>query len=421
MTGRGRDRCRGCRDRSGSTRLPWKGYRRVVCSQQRVGKDPVISESATPRTVRELGEFALIERINRRRVQAPGVLLGPGDDAALVAAPDGRFVVTTDMLVQDRHFRLDWSSPADIGRKAIAQNAADVVAMGAAPSAFVVALGLPSDTPLEVVDGLADGMWAEAGRAGASIAGGDLVRSREIVISVTAFGDLNGRAPVPRSGARVGDTVAVAGRLGWSAGGLAALTAGVDAAEFAEVLAAHRVPQPPYAAVLDVLPAKDPAPHPRDDGAAHPHDDAAPHPHDNAAPHPRADPAAHPHDSTANSATPGPNSLTDVSDGLLADLGHIATASAVAIDLVSAALRDPALEQIAAALDADAAQWILTGGEDHAFAGTWPAGRPLPPGWVPIGRVCAGHGVTVDGVPRSGSAGWESFGGADSASPGEPR
>ncbi|AFU04275.1 thiamine-phosphate kinase [Nocardia brasiliensis] len=353
--------------------------------------------------MRELGEFALIERINRRRVQAPGVLLGPGDDAALVAAPDGRFVVTTDMLVQDRHFRLDWSSPADIGRKAIAQNAADVVAMGAAPSAFVVALGLPSDTPLEVVDGLADGMWAEAGRAGASIAGGDLVCSREIVISVTAFGDLSGRAPVPRSGARVGDTVAVAGRLGWSAAGLAALTAGVDSAEFAEVLAAHRVPQPPYAAVLDVLPAKD--------TATHPHDTAT-HPHDT---------AIHPHDHAANSATLSPNSLTDISDGLLADLGHIAASSAVAIDLDSAALRDPALERIAAALDADAAQWILTGGEDHAFAGSWPAGRPLPAGWVPIGRVCAGHGVTVDGVPRSGSAGWESFGGADSASAGEPR
>ncbi|MGX1773154.1 thiamine-phosphate kinase [Nocardia brasiliensis] len=379
--------------------------------------------------MRELGEFALIERINRRRVQAPGVLLGPGDDAALVAAPDGRFVVTTDMLVQDRHFRLDWSSPADIGRKAIAQNAADVVAMGAAPSAFVVALGLPADTPLEVVDGLADGMWAEAGRAGASIAGGDLVRSREIVISVTAFGDLSGRAPVPRSGARVGDTVAVAGRLGWSAAGLAVLTAGARSDRFAEVLAAHRVPQPPYAAVLDVLPAEyaaaqphdGPVAQPHDGPVAQPHDDPAAQPHDDPAAQPHDNPAAHPHDNAANSATPRPNSLTDVSDGLLADLGHIATASAVAIDLDSAALRDPALEQIAAALDADAAQWILTGGEDHAFAGTWPAGRPLPPGWVPIGRVCAGHGVTVDGVPRSGSAGWESFGGADSASPGEPR
>ncbi|CAM4020068.1 thiamine-phosphate kinase [Nocardia ninae] len=322
--------------------------------------------------MRELGEFALIERINRGRVQAPGVLLGPGDDAAMVAAPDGRFVVTTDMLVQDRHFRLDWSSPVDIGRKAVAQNAADVVAMGAWPSAFVVALGCPADTALDVIDGLTEGMWAEATRAGASITGGDLVRSRDLVISVTAFGDLRGRAPVTRAGARVGDTVAVAGRLGWSAAGLAMLTAGAEADDFAEALAAHRVPQPPYAAVLETL-------------------------------------------------SDSLNSLTDVSDGLLADLGHIATASGVAIDLDSSALHDPALEHLAARLDADAAQWILSGGEDHAFVGTWSAGAELPAGWVPIGRVSAGHGVTVDGVPPAGSAGWESFSGADSASGSEPR
>ncbi|WP_107658462.1 thiamine-phosphate kinase [Nocardia suismassiliense] len=322
--------------------------------------------------MRELGEFALIARINSGRVQAPGVLLGPGDDAALVAAPDGRFVVTTDMLVQDRHFRLDWSSPVDIGRKAIAQNAADVVAMGAWPSAFVVALGCPADTALDVIDGLTEGMWAEATRAGASIAGGDLVRSRDLVISVTAFGDLRGRAAVTRAGARVGDTVAVAGRLGWSAAGLAILTAGAEADDFAEALAAHRVPQPPYPAVLETL-------------------------------------------------SDSLNSLTDVSDGLLADLSHIATASGVAIDLHSSALHDPELENLAAHLDADAAQWILSGGEDHAFVGSWSAGSELPAGWVPIGRVSAGHGVTVDGVPPSGSAGWESFSGADSASGSEPR
>ncbi|MFF3225429.1 thiamine-phosphate kinase [Nocardia suismassiliense] len=322
--------------------------------------------------MRELGEFALIERINRGRVQAPGVLLGPGDDAAMVAAPDGRFVVTTDMLVQDRHFRLDWSSPVDIGRKAIAQNAADVVAMGAWPSAFVVALGCPADTALDVIDGLTEGMWAEATRAGASIAGGDLVRSRDLVISVTAFGDLRERAAITRAGARVGDTVAVAGRLGWSAAGLAILTAGAAADDFAEALAAHRVPQPPYAAVLETL-------------------------------------------------SDSLNSLTDVSDGLLADLGHIATASGVAIDLHSSALHDPELENLAAQLDADAAQWILSGGEDHAFVGSWSVGSELPTGWVPIGRVSAGHGVTVDGVPPSGSAGWESFSGADSASGSEPR
>jgi thiamine-monophosphate kinase len=235
--------------------LPWKEYRRCDSSQQHVGKGPVISESTGPRTVRELGEFALIERINAGRVQARAVLLGPGDDAALVAAPDGRVVVTTDMLVQGRHFRLDWSSPHDIGRKAIAQNAADVVAMGAVPTAFVVALGCPADTPLDVIDGLTDGMWAEAARAGGSIAGGDLVCSPQIVLSVTAFGDLRGRPPITRAGARVGDTVAVAGRLGWSAAGLAVLTAAADpvADLFADVLAAHRVPRPPYAAVLDTL------------------------------------------------------------------------------------------------------------------------------------------------------------------------
>ncbi|MEU7765211.1 thiamine-phosphate kinase [Nocardia sp. NPDC049190] len=337
--------------------------------------------------MRELGEFALIDRINAGRVQTEDVLLGPGDDAAVVAAPDGRFVVTTDMLVQDRHFRLDWSSPEDIGRKAIAQNAADVVAMGAAPTAFVVALGCPADTPLELVDGLTDGMWAEAARAGASIAGGDLVRSRDLVISVTAFGDLGGRAPSTRAGARVGDTVAVAGRLGWSAAGLAAFTADVASADLAEARAAHRVPQPPYAAVLDAL-----------DREAVDRPDVPP----------------------VRSGA-GPHALTDVSDGLLADLGHIAVASGVAIDLDSARLRDPALERIAALLDADAAQWILTGGEDHAFVGTWAPGRDLPAGWVVIGRVVAGHGVTVDGVAPTGDGGWESFRGAESASEGEPR
>ncbi|WP_280184150.1 thiamine-phosphate kinase [Nocardia cyriacigeorgica] len=328
-----------------------------------------MSSSTPPRTVAELGEFGLIERINTGRTQAPAVLLGPGDDAALLAAPRGRFVVTTDMLVQDRHFRLDWSSPYEIGRKAIAQNAADVVAMGAVPTAFVVALGCPGDTPLALIDGLADGLWDEAAVSGGSIAGGDLVRDSHLVISVTAFGDPIGQEPVLRSGARDGDVIAVAGRLGWSAAGLAALLADAgERDEFAEAVAAHRVPRPPYRAVLDAMAA----------GVA-------------------------------------PNALTDVSDGLLADLGHIAAASQVAIDLRAAALTDPHLVELAAALDADAAQWILTGGEDHAFAAAWPAGTELPAGWTRIGEVGAGQGVTIDGVRPTGRGGWESFAGADSA------
>ncbi|WP_439957322.1 thiamine-phosphate kinase [Nocardia inohanensis] len=323
---------------------------------------------ADPRTVAEVGEFALIARINAGRPQSPGVLLGPGDDAAVVAAPTGRFVVTTDMLVQDRHFRLDWSSPVDIGRKAIAQNAADVVAMGARPSAFVVALGCPSDTRVDFVEGLADGMWAEIARAGGSIAGGDMVRSPYLTISVTAFGDPY-REPVLRSGARPGDVVAVAGRLGWSGAGLAVLSAGlespalaaVDAGLIAEALATHRVPRPPYDAVLE-LPADAPI-----------------------------------------------TALTDVSDGLLADLGHIAESSRVAVDLDAAALHDRALQPLATALGADPLDWILAGGEDHAFAATFAGSGALPAGWVPIGRVVEGAGVTLDGTPRIGPTGWESF------------
>ncbi|MBF6073288.1 thiamine-phosphate kinase [Nocardia beijingensis] len=393
--------------------------------------------------MRELGEFALIERINAGRVQAPGVLLGPGDDAALVAAPDGRFVVTTDMLVQDRHFRLDWSSPEDVGRKAIAQNAADVVAMGATPTAFVVALGCPADTPLAVIDGLADGMWAEAARAGASIAGGDLVRSRELVVSVTAFGDPGRGVPVTRAGARVGDVVAVAGRLGWSAAGLAAFTAGAAGPEVAEVLAAHRVPQPPYALVLDALGrGRHAGPERSTNQGISARIEAATGDHTTARPgsaalSPSADPGVEssgpaPLDREARAGSKsagaetgasdiGLHALTDVSDGLLADLGHIASSSGVAIDLDSTALRDPALEPIAALLEADAAQWILTGGEDHAFAGAWAPGRALPPGWVAIGRVVAGRGLTVDGVAQTGDGGWESFRGADSSSGDRPR
>ncbi|WP_460726771.1 thiamine-phosphate kinase [Nocardia heshunensis] len=316
----------------------------------------------------ELGEFGLIALVNAGRKQTRGVLLGPGDDAAVIAAPEGRFVVTTDMLVQDRHFRTDWSSAHDIGRKAIAQNAADVVAMGAVPSAFVVGLGCPSDTPVEFVRELTDGLWAEAGRAGASIAGGDMVRSPMLIISVTAFGDPR-RAPIKISGARPGDVVAVAGKLGWSGAGLAVLSAADHAenssaellAEFADVVAVHRVPQPPYEAVLE-LPD-----------------------------------------------TVEVTALTDVSDGLLADLGHIAESSGVAIDLESAALAVPELEAVGKALGVNPLDWILAGGEDHAFAATFADSGDLPEGWTHIGRVRAGSGVTVDGTPRSGLGGWESF------------
>lgn len=311
-------------------------------------------------TLGELGEFALIDRVTRGRPQPAAVLLGPGDDAALVAVPDGRAVVATDMLVQDRHFRLDWSSPHDVGRKAIAQNAADIEAMGARVSAFVVAFGAPVDTPSGRVAELFDGLWAEAGRLGAGIAGGDMVAAGQWVVSVTVFGDLDGRVPVTRAGAAADARVAVTGALGPSAAGYALLRSGHRS--YPELRRRHLVPEPPYGQGREA-------------------------------------------------ARAGAGAMIDVSDGLLADLGHMARASGVAIDLHATALRGD-VDAVAAAagrVGADPWQWVLAGGEDHALVASFP-GR-VPPGWRVIGRVATGEpAVTVDGSPPAGYTGWESFG-----------
>lgn len=310
-------------------------------------------------TLRELGEFPMIDRLTATRRQPDGVEVGPGDDAAVLAAPDGRVVVTTDMLVEGRHFRRDWSTPHDIGRKAIAQNAADAESMGARTSAFVVAFGAPPDTAVWQVEELADGMWQEAGSFGAGIVGGDLVSSPQWVLSVTAIGDLAGRAPVLRSGARPGSVVAVAGDLGRSAAGYAVLSAGVGG--FPDLRRRHLVPEPPYG-------------------------------------------------QGARAATAGAQAMTDVSDGLLADLGHVAAASVVTIDLATAALQPDvvAIERAATETGLDPLALVLGGGEDHALIGCFPGA--VPEGWRVIGTVRSGPpSVLVDGREWSGPAGWQSF------------
>lgn len=315
--------------------------------------------AGTAPTLRQLGEFAVIDRMVRGRRQPGAVLLGPGDDAAMVSAGDGRVLASTDMLVQDRHFRLDWSTPHDVGRKAIAQNAADVEAMGARATAFLVGFGAPGDTAAADADALVDGMWEEAARVGAGIVGGDLVSCPQWVLSVTVLGDLDGRAPVLRSGAKPGSALAVAGDLGRSAAGYALWHNGIDG--FEDLRRRHLVPRPPYGA-----------------GAA--------------------------------AAAAGAQAMIDVSDGLVADLGHVAQASGVGLDVSTAALaadRDP-LGEAAAAAGADAWSWVLGGGEDHALAACF-AG-PVPPGWRVIGRVLDGPPrVLVDGAPWGGYAGWQSF------------
>jgi len=169
--------------------------------------------------------------------------LGPGDDCAIVATPDGRVVASIDVLVDGVHFRTDWATGEQIGQRAALAAMADVAAMGAAPTALLVGLTAPPSTPVELVAAIGRGLNEAAGAAGAGVVGGDLTRSEVLTIAVTALGDLRGNRPVLRSGARAGDLVAVAGRLGWAAAGLAVLSRGFRSP--AAAVGAYRVPEPP--------------------------------------------------------------------------------------------------------------------------------------------------------------------------------
>lgn len=313
--------------------------------------------------VSDLGEFALIARILDRvgSSSGPDVLVAPGDDATVLALAGGRVVASTDVLVDGIHFRRDWSTSADIGHRAAAANFADVAAMGAAPIGLLIGLALPGDMDVEWVDGLADGLRDECATAGATIVGGDIVRSPTITVSATAIGSMGGQ-PVLRSGARVGDVVVVAGRIGFAAAGLDLLRAGHLTHPLAD---AHRRPRVPY-------------------------------------------PAA------SRLAEIGATSMIDVSDGLVADLQHIAVASGVRIELARDDLPlDAALVDAGLAVGVDPLTWIAGGGDDHAFAATLSpdaalravariADLPEPVPFAQIGRVVEGSGVVfIDGEAPS--------------------
>ena len=310
-------------------------------------------------TVADLGEFGLIAALQSRLKTSPAVDLPSGDDAAVVRLGSDRLVVSTDMLVQDRHFRLEWSSPEDIGHKAAAQNFADLAAMGARAVALTAAIAMPPETSAEWVLGVVDGMVAEAAELGSAVVGGDVTRGSVITICVTALGVPAGSRLVRRDGARPGDVVAVCGRLGWAAAGLAVLGRGFRSPRV--VVDAHRRPQPPYSA-------------------------------------------------GALAAAAGATAMIDVSDGLLADLGHIAQSSGVQIVLDSAALPiDDQIRETASAFNADPLGWVIAGGDDHALAATFPPGTPLPAGFVPIGEVAEGSGVEVPGYRHVGPPGFDHF------------
>lgn len=264
-------------------------------------------------------------------------------------------------MVEGVHFRRDWSSANDVGRKVAAANLADIAAMGAAPTALLVGLAVPADLPTAWAVEMMDGLRQECGQIGAAIVGGDIVRSPTLMLAVTALGDLQGRDPVLRSGAHVGDVVALAGRLGWAEAGLAVLSRGFRSP--VGVVAAHRHPEPPYGEGI-------------------------------------------------RAAQLGATSMTDVSDGLVLDAGSLARESGVRIDLRTSALTLPAkLRDVASALNVDPLTWVLGGGDDHALVATFPAAamQGLGDAWTVIGAVVEGDGVRVDGRVWRGSAGSEHF------------
>lgn len=317
-------------------------------------------------TVAQVGENEALRRTIARLNSSEHALVGPGDDSAVILAPDGRFTVTTDTLIEGHDFKLDWSTGYDLGWKAVASNLADVAAMGAVPTALVVALSVPGTTPVSWLEHFADGLKAACTvlAPGCGVVGGDLAASNQVMISVAAHGSLEGREPVLRSGAQVGDIVAVAGTLGRAAAGLALLESGNRDAisAYDDLVNIQRRPNPPIQA-----------------GVA--------------------------------AANTGATAMLDLSDGLARDAARIAKASSVTIQIDPMHLQgfEAVLEESARAIEANPNDWVIGGGEDHSLLATFPAGATLPRAFKPIGVVLPqGPAPVMLGAQPLPERGWDS-------------
>jgi thiamine-monophosphate kinase len=287
-----------------------------------------------------MGEFDLIAQIAPLLAGAGGrVLVGHGDDAAVLAVGGRGVCVAVDVLVEGVHFRRDLSSWPDVGWKAVAVNVSDLAAMGAAPTGAVVGLCRPATLGTADVEALYAGMRQACDRWGLQLLGGDTVGGPALVVSVTALGDIDPRAVVTRGGARPGDQLVVVGTLGAAAVALSQVEAGKlpDAA----LLAAHRRPTalPAAGRVL----------------------------------------AAH-----------GARAMIDVSDGFGADLGHLCAASGVSARVSAAVL--PVASGVADAVGEDLWQVVCGGGEDFALVAALPA---------EVAEVAAHAASAAEGVPAA--------------------
>ncbi|MFM6982353.1 MAG: thiamine-phosphate kinase [Microbacteriaceae bacterium] len=310
-------------------------------------------------TIGELGEVATLKRIIPLLPESDRTILGPGDDCAVITVPDGRVPLTVDLMIEGPDFRVGLSTGYDVGWKACATNLSDVAAMGATPTALVVAVAAPPSTPVDFLEGISRGFAdaAEALAPGCGVVGGDLSTAPVIMVSVTATGEFDGVNPVTRSGARVGHLVAVAGELGRARHGLDLL--------FERALSPEGVVDVDAVAEL---------------WRTHPAELSA-----------QLRPAP-PIFAGRVAALAGASSMMDISDGLVLDAARIAAASGVGIDFDLASV---------------GSRIALTGGEDHSLLATFPLSATIPTEFRVIGRVVPTSGVSVDGVPFTAKGGWD--------------
>ena len=334
-------------------------------------------------SVGALGEAEVLRRVLAQLGPVDAASLGPGDDCAVLGF-GGEAVVTTDTMIEGPDFRLAWHDGFRLGWKLAATNLSDVAAMGAKPVALTVALACPGETPVELLERIAAGLDAACRELapGCGVVGGDLGRAPVLTAAVTAIGDLEGRAAVRRSGARVGDVVAYAGDLGLAGQGLALLFAESADGETAHARGVAGIRERHPAALAAQL---------------------APRP---------------PIDAGVRAVAAGVTAMMDVSDGLVLDSSRLARASGCTIALDSAELRGAFARQRGEAVTLDE---MLFGGEDHGLLATFPASARLPEPFRRIGEVRAGGSdatVLLDDAPCA-PRGWDPFG-QDSGAPARP-
>lgn len=280
------------------------------------------------------------------------VLIGIGDDGAVIAPSSRKSVLAADMAIEGVHFNRKWSTLREIGAKITAANLADIYAMGGDPKYLLVSAGLTADFGIAEITELAQGIAEEAALVGASVVGGDISRAEQLVISISVFGEVE--KPITRSAAKVGDSVVISGLPGKSAAGLIQLQSGVADSPF---ISAHKKP------IVNYLLAK---------------------------------------------KFRNVNSMCDVSDGLLSELNHIASASGVGIELDSKLIADiPGFKELEAGAQSDVWELVLSGGEDHVFVAT--TSTEIPEGAFVIGRVDSGTGVKVSGISNLPATGFRHF------------